>query len=353
MTQENKSMSSVTVVDVAREAGVSYSTVSRVVNKFKHVRPETRVRVEAAMEKLGYVANLNARSLAGGRSQVVGMLIYELDTSYHVELVRGVDSEITTSEYDLILSTTHKRKRRESTYVTQLTRGLVDGLLFVLPRNLEEYMQDLERLQVPYVLIDHPGLDNYKSNSITVTNWQGAYDATQYLIELGHCRIGFVTGFIEVVSAQDRLAGYQNAIRDNGLYVDPELIFKGDFLEDSGYEAAKKFLSLEKPPTAIFASSDVSAFGAIRAIDEAGYRIPEDISVIGFDDVPEASYFRPRLTTVRQPLREMGELATRMLVERIGNKTLPVEQVELPTQLIIRDSCQSPMGSKLLESVPA
>ena len=350
MAQVNQTVSNVTIVDVAREAGVSYSTVSRVVNNFKYIKPETRDRVEAAMDKLGYVANLNARSLAGGRSHVVGMLIYELDTSYHVEIVRGVDAEITTSEYDLMLSTTHKRKRRESTYVTQLTQGLVDGLLLVLPRNLEGYLEDLVRQRVPYVLIDHPGIDN-KSNTITVTNWQGAYDATQYLIELGHCRIGFVTGFIEVASAQDRLAGYQTAIRDNGLFVDPELICKGDFLEDSGYEAAKKFLSLTKPPTAIFASSDVSAFGAMRAIDEAGYRVPQDISVVGFDDVPEASYLRPGLTTVRQPLREMGELATRILVARIEDPLLPPEQVELPTRLIIRDTCQSPVASKLLKVI--
>lgn len=348
MTEQNQTPSNITIVDVAREAGVSYSTVSRVVNNFKYVKPETRDKVEAAMDKLGYVANLKARSLAGGRSQVIGLLIYELDTSYHVEIVRGIDAEITNSEYDLMLSTTHKRKRKESTYVTQLTQGMVDGLLFILPRNLEAYTGDLDRKQFPYVLIDHPGMDDVNCNTITVTNWQGAYDATQYLIDLGHRRIGFITGFIEVASAQDRLAGYQTAVRDNGLFIDPELICKGDFLEESGYEAAKKFLSIEKPPTAIFASSDVSAFGAMRAIDEAGLRVPEDISIIGFDDVPESSYIRPRLTTVRQPLREMGELATRMLVARVEDPTIPSEHVELPTTLMVRDTCQSPKDSVLL-----
>ncbi len=348
MALENTNSNNVTIVDVAREAGVSFSTVSRVVNNFKHVKPETRDRVEKAMKKLGYVANLKARSLAGGRSQVIGMLIYELDTSYHIEIVRGVDAEITNSEYDLMLSTTHKRKRKESAYVTQLTQGMVDGFLFVLPRNLEAYTEDLDRQQFPYVLIDHPGIDNSMSSTITVTNWQGAYDATQYLIDLGHQRIGFITGFIEVASAQERLAGYQTAIRDNGLFVDPELICKGDFLEESGYEAAKKFLNLAKPPTAIFASSDMCAFGAMKVVNESGYRVPEDVSIIGFDDVPEASFMRPMLTTVRQPLREMGQLATRMLLERIDDPTMPPVQVEIATELIIRDSCQSPENSKLL-----
>ncbi len=348
MTQEVSESTNITIVDVAREAGVSYSTVSRVVNNFPHVKAETRERVETAMKRLGYVANLKARSLAGGRSQVVGMLIYELDTSYHVEIVKGVDAEIATSNYDLMLSTTHKRKGKESTYVTQLTQGMADGLLFVLPRNLEAYTHDLDRRRFPYVLIDHPGIESDNCNTVTAANWQGAYEATKYLIELGHRRIGFITGFIEVASAQDRLAGYQLALRDHGLLVDPELICKGDFLEESGYEASQKFLKLSKPPTAVFASSDMCAFGVMEAVFEAGCRVPEDVSVLGFDDVPEASYMRPMLTTVRQPLRKMGQLATRILLEHIENPTLPPTRIELPTELVVRDSCASPAQSRFL-----
>lgn len=348
MAHEHPHSNNVTIVDVAREASVSYSTVSRVVNNFPHVKPETRERVEAAMAKLGYVVNLKARSLAGGRSQVVGMLIYELDTSYHVEIVKGVDAEIANSDYDLMLSTTHKRKGKESTYVTQLTQGMADGLLIVLPRNLEAYKGDLDRKRFPYVLIDHPGLECDDCSAVLTANWQGAYDATRYLIELGHRRIGFVTGFIEVASAQDRLAGYQTALRDHGLLVDPELICKGDFLEQSGYEAGLKFLQLTRPPTAVFASSDMCAFGVMKALEEAGCRVPEDISIMGFDDIPEASYMRPMLTTVRQPLRSMGQAATRILIERIEDPTLPTKRVEFPTELIVRESCQPPDQSRFL-----
>jgi LacI family transcriptional regulator len=346
MAQELNHSNNVTIVDVAREASVSYSTVSRVVNNFPHVKPETRERVEAAMTKLGYVVNLKARSLAGGRSQVIGMLIYELDTSYHVEIVKGVDAEIANSDYDLMLSTTHKRKGKESTYVTQLTQGMADGLLIVLPRNLEAYKSDLDRKHFPYVLIDHPGLECDDCSAVLTANQQGAHDATQYLIELGHRRIAFVTGFIEVASAQDRLTGYQKALRDHGLPVDPELICKGDFLEQSGYEAGLKFLQLAKPPTAVFASSDMCAFGVMKAVLEAGWRVPEDISVMGFDDIPEASYMRPMLTTIRQPLRNMGQAATRILIERIEDPTLPTKRVEFPTELIVRESCQSPDRSR-------
>jgi LacI family transcriptional regulator len=346
MTQEQTHSNNVTIIDVAREAKVSYSTVSRVVNNFPHVKPETRQRVEAAMAKLGYVVNLKARSLAGGRSQVVGMLIYELDTSYHVEIVKGVDAEIANSDYDLMLSTTHKRRGKESTYVTQLTQGMADGLLIVLPRNLEAYKGDLDRKRFPYVLIDHPGLECDDCNAVLTANWQGAYDATLHLIKLGHKRIAFVTGFIEVASAQDRLAGYQTALRDHGLLVDPELICKGDFLEESGYEAALKFLQLTRPPTAVFASSDMCAFGVMKAVLEAGWRVPEDVSVMGFDDIPEASYMRPMLTTVRQPLRSMGQAAARLLIELIENPALPAKKVEFSTELMIRESCQSPEQSR-------
>lgn len=346
MAQEHNHSNNVTIVDVAREANVSYSTVSRVVNNFPHVKPETRERVEAAMVKLGYVANLQARSLAGGRSQVIGMLIYELDTSYHVEIVKGVDAEIANANYDLMLSTTHKRKGKESSYVTQLAQGMADGLLLVLPRNLEFYKKELDRRGFPYVLIDHPGLECDDCSAVLTANWQGAYNATCYLIELGHRRIGFVTGFIEVASAQDRLAGYQAALRDHGLLVDPELICKGDFLEPSGYEAGLKFLQLVKPPTAVFASSDMCAFGVMKAVQEAGCRVPADVSIVGFDDIPEASYMRPMLTTVRQPLRSMGQVATRILIERIEDPTLPTKRVEFPTELIVRESCQSPEQSR-------
>ena len=346
MAQEHNHSNNVTIVDVAREANVSYSTVSRVVNNFPHVKPETRERVEAAMVKLGYVANLQARSLAGGRSQVIGMLIYELDTSYHVEIVKGVDAEIANANYDLMLSTTHKRKGKESSYVTQLAQGMADGLLLVLPRNLEFYKKELDRRGFPYVLIDHPGLECDDCSAVLTANWQGAYNATCYLIELGHRRIGFVTGFIEVASAQDRLAGYQAALRDHGLLVDPELICKGDFLEPSGFEAGRKFLQLGKPPTAVFASSDMCAFGVMKAVQEAGCRVPTDVSIVGFDDIPEASYMRPMLTTVRQPLRSMGQVATRILIERIEDPTLPTKRVEFPTELIVRESCQSPEQSR-------
>ncbi len=183
----------VTIFDVAREAGVSYSTVSRVINNKEYVKESTRATVQTAMARLGYVANLKARSLAGGHSQVIGVLIYDLETNYTVQIVRGIDDQVSSLDYDMLMATTHQRKVKEAGYVVKLAQGLADGLLIILPRNLDAYLPDLHRLNFPYVLIDHPGKDA-SDTTVQATNFQGGYTATQHLIELGHTRIATITG---------------------------------------------------------------------------------------------------------------------------------------------------------------
>ena len=335
---------SITIIDVANEAGVSYATVSRVVNNKGSINPETREKVLRAMAKLGYVANLQARSLAGGRSHVVGLLVHAIDTAYIGEIIRGIDEELANANYDLMLYTTHRRKIKESTYVSTLTRGLADGLLLVLPRNHTSYIETLQRRNFPYVLIDHRGIDQ-DGPAVGVTNWQGAYDATSYLIELGHQRIGFITGALDIGCSLDRLEGYKAALKEHQLPFDPELVQEGDFLQPRAYACTNELLSLTNRPTAIFASNDISAFGAMEAVREYGLRMPEDISIIGFDDIPQASNVHPALTTVRQPLEEMGRKATQMLLQYLSSAKTEVEKVQLPTKLIIRESCQPPKTS--------
>ena len=335
----------VTIVDVAREAGVSYTTVSRVVNGKANVKPETRERVLMAMTRLGYVADQRARSLAGGRSQVIGLLVHDLGTSYIGEVIRGIDAELAPVQYDLLLYTTHRRKTRESAYVVALTRGLADGLLLVLPRDPGAYLQTLRQHHFPHVLIDHRGVDEV-TPAVAAANRQGAYRATEYLIELGHRRIGFITGAIDQMCAQDRLEGYRSALVDHGLTYASELVYEGNFLQPLGYAGARALLELPDPLTAIFASNDVSAFGVMEAVWEQGLRIPDDVSVVGFDDIPQAAHVHPPLTTVRQPLEEMGRTATRMLLEYIKDPQRPIERVELPTELVIRETCCPPRANK-------
>jgi LacI family transcriptional regulator len=330
----------VTIVDVAKKAGVSFATVSRVLNDGANVKPEKRQRVLRAIKQLGYTTNLQARSLRAGRSHLIGLLVRDIGTAYIGEIMRGVDLELAAAKYDVMLYTTHRRQTQESAYVTALTRGMTDGLLLVLPRHPEAYLKTLRQKKFPYVVIDHQGIDD-RGPAVGATNRAGGYDATRYLLELGHRRIGMITGTMNLGCSRERLDGYRVALREQGIAYDADLIRDGQFKQPRGYAAAIELLNLPQPPTAIFASNDVMAFGAMEAAREVGKKIPDDISIIGFDDIPQAGQVHPPLTTIRQPLEEMGRRAARMLLQIIENSEQPVERIELPTELVVRDSTRS------------
>ncbi len=327
-------------MDVARDSGVSHATVSRVLSGYEFVRESTRKRVMDTVEHLGYVANLQARSLAGGRTQIIGLLVPNLDNSYVGTVMGGIDQQLERANYDLMLYTSHRRLNRESFYVHTIANGLTEGLLLIAPLGPMTYLDLLREHNFPYVLIDQADTTE-NSNIVDATNWQGAYEATQYLSELGHTRIAFITGALTIRSAVDRLRGYKAAMSDCNNPVSEELIVEGDFLQPSAYEATRRLLQSVHPlPTAIFASNDLSAFGAMDAAREYGLRIPDDISIIGFDDIPQASLVHPKLTTVRQPLEQMGQVAVKLLLEQIEDRSRPPQRVTLATQLVIRDSCR-------------
>jgi len=331
----------VTIVEVAEKAGVSLGTVSRVMNNDVHVAPETRERVSTVMREMGYVANRQARGLKGSRTNVIGILAPDLGTGYIGEILHGVDAELGLHQFDLMLFTTHRTATKEASYVANMVQGMVDGLLVILPRNPADYTGILTRRNFPFVLIDHQGTGN-PCPAVGAASWQGGYNATEYLIKLGHTRIGFITGSMDLGAAIDRLEGYKSALQVHHIPIDPQLIYEGTFFQPDGYAGGSTLLKLENPPTAIFASNDVMAMGAMDAIRTRGLRIPEDVSILGFDDIPQAAMVRPALTTVRQPLEEMGRLATQMLIDQLKNPDKEIGRVELPTQLIVRDSTLSP-----------
>lgn len=329
----------VTIKDVARASGVSYATVSRVLSGYEFVKDSTRDRVMEAVERLGYVANPQARSLVSGRSQIIGLLVPNLDTGYVATITQGIDEELARVNYDVMLYTTHRHPGKESFFVSTIANGLTEGLLLIAPMFPTSYLDTLREQNFPYVLIDQADATE-NSSVVEATNWQGAFEATRYLNQLGHTRIAFIQGSLEVRSAVDRFRGYQAALVDCNIPFREELVLKGDYQQQTGYENAKKLLqSVDPPPTAIFASNDLSAFGAMAAVRESGLHIPDDISVIGFDDIPQASFVYPKLTTVRQPLEEMGRVAVKMLLEQIEDQSRPPQRILMATQLIIRDSC--------------
>jgi LacI family transcriptional regulator len=333
----------VTIFDVARASGVSYSTVSRVLNDFAFVKSSTREKVLSTASELGYVANLPARRLAGGKSNIIGMLVPSLDSGYINVLSQSIDEALSHAGYDLMVYTTHHKKGKEAQFVNMLTGGLSDGLLLTVPLIDHEaqevsYLEHLRQRQFPYVLIDQT---DKKSTVVDSTNWQGSYEATSYLTQLGHSRIGFITGVMSIHSARERLAGYKAALREAKLKLDERLIIEGDFHATGGYKAAQRLLEQRPRPSAIFASNDASAFGVMDAVRHADLEIPKDISVIGFDDIPQASTTYPKLTTVREPLNELGQTAVKVLLKQIKEPGIKPKQVTLETKLIIRDSCKA------------
>jgi len=331
------SSGSITIFDVAERAGVSYGTVSRVINQSPHVRDETRQRVVLAMQELGYVINKQARGLAGGRSMMIGVLVPDLGTGYIGEIMRGIDAELGRAGYDLVLYTTHREETKEAGYVASLTHGAVEGLLLVLPSNPGLYLDTLRAHDFPFVLIDHQGI-NDQGPAVGATNWQGAFNATEYLIQQGHSEIGFITGTMDLGCSRDRLAGYEAALRTHHVPYRAENVCGGDFFQPTGFSCAQNLLNRPDRPTAIFASNDVMALGVMEAVRVCGLRVPEDVSVIGFDDIPQSALLYPPLTTVRQPLEKMGQVATQMLLDMLNDPDKQTGRIELPTELIVRGS---------------
>ncbi len=293
------------------------------------------------MLELGYVAHVTARALASGRTNTVGLLAEEIDNPFFSVVIKGIDHEVSAADYDLLLCTTHNRRQKEAEYVARLSHGMVDGLLIVLPTGLPEYVAQLRHESFPFVLVDHdseaPGC-----TTVNAANRPGTREGIAYLIGLGHRRIGFITGRQDVGATHQRLAGYRDAVREAGFPADDSLVVEGDFLEPRGYEAAGELLSLTDPPTAIFASSDVAALGVLRAARDAGLEVPRDLSVLGFDDIVEASYASTALSTVRQPLREMGHIAVQRLMSLLADPAQPPVRIVMETELLVRQTTAPP-----------
>ncbi len=329
----------VTIRDVARVAGVSTSTVSRVLNNKDDVADETRQRVWAAVARLGYTSNLAARSMRSHRTGLLGLILPDVGHPFAIEILKGVNRAIAESSFDLIVYTTGSIQKsgaaeHEQRYVALLNNSIADGSVIVAPASPSF------QTKAPIVAVDpHVACPGYPA--IQATNYEGAKEAMRYLISLGHQRIGFIRGRSELASANQRLQGYIDAIREAGLPLDPTLIIPGDYTIESGYHGALQLLRRPDPPTAIFAANDQSALGVLQAAAELGIQVPHELSVVGFDNIPEAQYYG--LTTVDQFIAEMGYVAMRMLMRLVEGETLPDPLYRMPTRLVVRQSCAPPI----------
>jgi LacI family transcriptional regulator len=329
----------VTITEIAREAGVSVPTVSRVVNGRSDVSPATRARVEDLLHRHGY----RRRPAASGTRAVLFDLVFnDLDSPWAVEIIRGVEEVAHESGVGTVVSAIHDRAGAARQWMTNLRARPSDGVILVTSVLEPGIHEELRRLGVPLVVIDPAGSPANGAPAVGATNWTGGMAATEHLLQLGHRRIGFIGGPPRLLCSRARLDGYRAALDVAGVTVDHALTVPGDFYHESGFTGAERLLGLDDPPTAIFAASDQMALGAIEALRRRGLRVPEDMSIVGFDDLPEVRWCAPPLTTVRQPLSDMGKLAARMLLDLARQVEPTSPRVELATELVVRASTAAP-----------
>jgi LacI family transcriptional regulator len=330
----------VTIAQVAEEAGVSAMTVSNVLNDRPGASEETRRRVLSAAERLGYQPNLSARNLKAGRTGLIGVMTLDLTGQYGLEIVRGIADELASDEREMLISATYQDAVRERDRVEFLGRGLVDGVLMVAPVLEDDTMELLRRNHLPCVVIDPRRLDTPLPR-VTVDNYGGTRQGTQHLLDLGHTRIAYIRGIADLESSAVRYQGFHDALRLAGVDVDQSMVAESDFTYTQSFRVASALIE-EHRPTALVAGGDLIALGAVDAARACGLRVPDDFSVVGFDDLPQAAQMFPALTTVRQPLHEMGELAARMLLSLIDGRPLLMQNMQMPTELIVRGTTAPP-----------
>ncbi|CAB3756486.1 LacI family DNA-binding transcriptional regulator [Paraburkholderia humisilvae] len=331
MTKENP-----TLADVARLAGVSQMTASRALNGRPGVSRETRDEVLRIASDIGYVVNRTAQKLSGGRNGIIGIITPTLDTQFSSELILGAGRAARAAGCEVLVYTMSDDDRRTHHDVLGLVRQFSDGLLAILPRE-SLWLDLLSKANLPVVVIDQRGTMN-RFPSVSVDNYGGAQLAVEHLIELGHTRIAFLGGGESIEGVRDRQRGYLDTLARHRLPNAPEWVVPGDLSQMTAFEVASGLLDLPDPPTAIFTANDQSAFGAIAAAREAGLRVPDDISVIGFDDIPMAEQFHPALTTVRQPFQQMARSAVNTLLAQVAGHDAAPQRVTFAAELMVRDS---------------
>src|SRR5579885_2789964 len=318
--------------DIAARAGVSVATVSRVLNGRPDVAPATRNVVLRYIRESGYVSNRSARGLASGRSGLIGLTVPRVFGEYFTQIIAGAAEAL-------------YQRDREVSLLERVMHGTADGAVLILPSETAAELAQLRRRGFPFVVIDPPVPVGDDIPVIAVANWAGGKLATEHLIALGHRRIAVITGPAAWSASIDRLAGYHSALLAAGLPIVPDLVCEADFTIAGGYNMARRFLSRADRPTAIFAQNDLMAVATLRAALEMGLRVPDDLSIVGFDDVEPASLVNPALTTVSQPLQEIGRLAVTVLFRQLAGETLDARRVELSTRLVVRASTAPPGSS--------
>ena len=331
----------VTMRQIAARAHVSVGTVSHVINNTAGVREPVRRRVLEAIERLGYQPSLLARGLRRNQTTIIGVIIPDISNPFFPLVVRGVEDIAYQNSYRLMLCNADNDAQKEQVYFDELRAYRMAGLIVIPSANSRLVAAAGTAGELPVICLDRCP-EGWKGDSITVDNAEGAYQATRYLLGLGHRGIAAIAGQLHVTSAVERLKGFKRALRESGITIAPEYIQEGRFDRLSGYEKSLMLLQFSPRPTAIFAANDLVALGVLAAMRELGLRCPEDVSLAGFDDLEIASFTNPALTTVAQPAYQMGARAAALLFERLRGENLPPQHIVMNTSLKVRDSTAAP-----------
>jgi DNA-binding LacI/PurR family transcriptional regulator len=340
--ERRSSRNGTTIAVIAREAGVSAPTVSKVINGRSDVAPATRRRVEAVIRRHGYQRPVRPAR----RAQLLELIFHELESEWALEIVRGVERVAGRHQLAVVLTEMQGRRRPGQGWIEGALARRPMGVIAVFS-DLSEAMRDQLRARgIPFAVVDPAGEPQHDTPSIGATNWNGGLTATRHLLGLGHRRIGVIGGPAGVLCSRARVDGFRAAMDEAGVPIDPSLVSHGAFQVDEGIATGRRLLARRDRPTAIITGNDLQALGVYQAAREARLHIPEDLSVVGFDDLPIARWVSPPLTTVRQPLIEMAEAAAEIVLGLARGDEPPQTRVELATELIVRESTAPPAGTE-------
>jgi LacI family xylobiose transport system transcriptional regulator len=330
----------VTLASVAEEAGVSLSTISKVLNGRPDVSAATRGRVEDMLAHHGYLRRKSAHAGTG----LIELVFHELESAWSMEIIRGVEDVATEHGMSVVLTESGSRHAPSPDWIEGVLRRRPIGVVLVFSDLPTEYRESLRSRAIPFVIIDPAGDPSPDVPSVGSANWSGGLMATRHLIELGHTRIAAITGPEDMMCSHARIDGFRSAMNSAGLPIVPDWIRFGDFHTTGGQQHGRELLEGPDRPTAIFAGSDLQALGVLEAVRSLGLRVPEDLSLVGYDDIPLAKWVSPTLTTIRQPLKRMAEEASRLVIRMSKAPLENVPRMDLATSLVVRESTAAPTG---------
>jgi len=328
---------SATIHDVAEEAGVSVATVSHVINETRYVSPELTKKVKQAMDKLGYQRNSVARSLKTQKTHTIGLIVSDITNPFFSQLLRGVEKIATSESYTLIICNTDETLEKEELYLDVMKQNQVDGFIIAPTGKNDGKLRSFLEQDLPFVFVDRK-IDNISAPSVLSENVKGAKRATEHLLEENHTRIGIVSGLDSVTTTRERIRGHVEALEKHGITFEESLLKRGNSQVQGGFDAARRLLKMEEPPTAIFSTNNLMTIGVMQFLKKEGIKCPTDIAVVSFDDFEWSNAFEPTLTTVAQAPHEIGSKAAEILFSRIADSQETKGDVRIPTELIVRGS---------------